>query len=41
MCVVGVSEPVSGNKITTRIVVIDGSGILLLSKKDSVRLGII
>ena len=36
-----VSEPVSGNKTTTRIVVIDGSGIPLLSKKDSVRLGII
>ena len=36
-----VSEPVSGNKITTRIVVIDGSGIPLLSKKNSVRLGII
>ena len=34
-------EPVSGNKITTRIVVVTGNGLALLSRKDSVRLGVI
>ena len=34
-------EPVSRNTITTRIVVVAGSGQALLSRKDSVRLGVI
>ena len=38
---VEIPVPVSGNTITTHIVIVAGSGQALLSRKDSVRLGVI